>query len=126
MSTKPSLLQLQQPNFRLGSRGEQLAIQYLHQQNIVVLAHNVRWKHLEVDLIAVDRNNQELVFVEVKTRKSTLVPSYTAVNYSKVKALRRFALAFVKATQSQRTFRLDAITVDSTGCHHFRNISWWR
>lgn len=125
MSTKPSSLQLQQPKFRLGSRGEQLAIQYLQTQNIIVLARNVRWKHLEVDLIAVDQTNQELVFVEVKTRKSRLVPGYTAINRVKMRALYRFALAFVKATQSQRTFRLDAITIDSAGCQHFRNLSWF-
>jgi putative endonuclease len=52
-----------------GTRGESLAAEFLEMNGIRVLARNYRYQRGEIDLIALD--GDELVFVEVKTRRTT-------------------------------------------------------
>jgi putative endonuclease len=49
-----------------GNWGEEQALGYLKEQNYTVLATNWRYKKLEIDIIA--RQKDTIVFVEVKTR----------------------------------------------------------
>ena len=55
-------------HIQLGKRGEQIAIKYLQQLGYGILDFNWRPKRTEIDIIACD--GSEIVFVEVKTRKS--------------------------------------------------------
>ena len=48
--------------------GEELAAQYLEQQGFNILGRNVRVGNGELDIVC--RDGEELVFVEVKTRRS--------------------------------------------------------
>lgn len=50
-----------------GRRGEQVATRYLEGKGYRILETNYRWRRAEIDVIA--RDGDELVFVEVKTRK---------------------------------------------------------
>ena len=50
----------------LGKKGERAAVQYLKSQGYTIVATNYRTPFGEADIIALD--NDELVFVEVKTR----------------------------------------------------------
>jgi len=52
----------------LGSRGEQLAADFLHAKGYEILDHNYRIREGEIDIIC--RQNDCLVFVEVKTRSN--------------------------------------------------------
>jgi putative endonuclease len=52
-----------------GEAGEDLAAQYLKQHGLNILEHNFRFGRGEIDLIAED--GEELVFIEVKARRST-------------------------------------------------------
>ncbi len=51
----------------LGQWGEDQAVEFLRQQGLTILARNYRTPVGEIDIIA--RNRQELLFVEVKTRR---------------------------------------------------------
>ncbi|MBT1703611.1 YraN family protein [Chryseosolibacter indicus] len=53
---------------KTGSKGENLAAEFLIQKGFEVVQRNYRFKHAEIDLI-VKRDNW-LIFVEVKTRSS--------------------------------------------------------
>lgn len=53
----------------LGKEGETLAKNYLSQKNITVLHSNWRWQKAEIDIIA--EHNMQVVFIEVKTRRSS-------------------------------------------------------
>ncbi len=53
----------------LGKSGEKIALRYLEGQKYRVVARNFRLFRGEIDIIAYDRKT--LVFIEVKTRKST-------------------------------------------------------
>jgi putative endonuclease len=54
---------------KTGSKGENLAAEFLMRKGFEVIERNYRYKHAEIDLI-VQRDNW-LIFVEVKTRSST-------------------------------------------------------
>ena len=54
---------------KIGRRGEDLAVQWLRQQGYEIVARNYRRRFGEVDVIA--RHQGFLVFIEVKTRRST-------------------------------------------------------
>ena len=51
-----------------GKAGEELAAQYLERNGLKILEHNFRFERGEIDLIA--EEGEELVFVEVKARRS--------------------------------------------------------
>lgn len=55
-------------NNNIGNRGEAWAVTYLQQKGYHILACNWRYRKAEVDIIA--QYEQQLVVVEVKTRKS--------------------------------------------------------
>ena len=52
-----------------GAKGENLAADFLVQKGFEIVARNYRYKHAEIDLIV--RTPKLLVFVEVKTRRSS-------------------------------------------------------
>ena len=52
----------------LGKNGENAACHYLERQEYYIMEKNFRCKSGEIDIIATDQN--ELVFIEVKTRCS--------------------------------------------------------
>lgn len=52
----------------IGFYGERLAGEYLSEQGYVIVERNYRCRYGEIDLIAYD--GAELVFIEVKTRRS--------------------------------------------------------
>ena len=59
---------MQNNSQKQGQEGEKLARKHLLTQGYVILEANWRFKKYEIDIIA--KNNQSIVFVEVKTRKS--------------------------------------------------------
>jgi len=63
-------------NTSLGTKGEDIAAEYLQEQGIIVLERNYRFERAEVDLVCFEpaqiyEQGGELVFVEVKTRTGT-------------------------------------------------------
>ncbi len=54
---------------QIGKLGEQLAVQFLSQKEWRILAENWRNRHGELDLVA--RDGHDLVFLEVRTRRSS-------------------------------------------------------
>ncbi len=52
----------------LGKEGEQIATDYLKQNNYKILLRNFRCNQGEIDIIA--KNKNEIVFIEVKTRQN--------------------------------------------------------
>ncbi len=56
----------------IGSRGEDVAVQYLEQQGFQVIGRNVYSVYGEVDIFAYDTRDSELIAVEVKFWDSTI------------------------------------------------------
>ncbi len=82
-------------NKELGRRGEELAVQYLRKNGYELVQRNYVCKMGEMDIIAKEKDT--LVFIEVKTRTSTLFgPPQLAVNSAKQRQLSKVALNFLK------------------------------
>ncbi|BBB93208.1 MAG TPA: YraN family protein [Methylomusa anaerophila] len=83
-------------HLRLGETGEQAATDYLINHGYRILATKYRAKTGEIDIVARDKNDDCVVFVEVKTRRSTLygVPA-EAVGYKKQRKIMNTALIYM-------------------------------
>ena len=83
------------PKRTLGKRGEAAAARYLRRRGYKILARGDRFGPGELDLVALD--GKTIVFIEVKTRESSLAghPS-DAVDNIKQRRLTRLAVTFLK------------------------------
>lgn len=82
---------------KIGVRGEQAAARMLRRKGLVVVAHSESDRGGEIDLIAIDRRKQVIVFVEVKTLATTK-PGHPAdrVDEAKQARITRAALRYLK------------------------------
>ncbi|MGV8058681.1 MAG: YraN family protein [Smithellaceae bacterium] len=107
-----------------GKYGEQIAVAYLRKNGYRICETNFRCPLGEIDIIAREKTN-ELVFIEVKTRKSSqLGYPEQAVGTRKQQKLSQLALWYLqknKLTNSDARFDVIAITLLSEG-HEIRLI----
>lgn len=104
------------PRHRLGLRGERLAAKHLRRVGYKLLYKNYRAPGGgEVDLVC--REDDTLVFVEVKTRSSAAFGTPAeAVTASKQQLIARGALAWLKLLGNPAIhFRFDIVEVRMTG-----------
>lgn len=107
-----------------GKIGEQMAAKYLTDKGYIILEHNYRRGHLEIDLIALDGDN--LVIVEVKSRAyDTVLQPEDAVVHKKRLALIRLANEYVKMHGRKENVRFDIVSIVSnangTEIKHIKN-----
>jgi len=80
----------------LGERGEDFAARYLHRLGYHIVGRQVDLRVGELDIVAVD--GRTVVFVEVKTRRSTDAGTPAeAVDQLRQERLTRAALAYLKS-----------------------------
>ncbi|MBR3880837.1 MAG: YraN family protein [Mailhella sp.] len=98
---------------RTGSEGEDAAAASLRRMGWKILDRNWRSGHLELDIVAEDR--ETIVFVEVKTRaEHGLQRPYEALTPIKKERLCRAAQAWLDAHEAwQRPCRFDLVCVTS-------------
>ncbi len=100
-----------QTPFDLGKLGEKIALHFLEDNKYKVIARNYRLFRGEIDIIAYDQKT--LVFVEVKTRRST---NYgfpeESVTSSKQQQIRKIAHGFLTKNNLQDVeCRFDVISL---------------
>jgi putative endonuclease len=100
-----------QPKHVLGKYGESVAAEYLIRQGYEIVERNWHCRQGEIDLIA--KQNDQWVFVEVKTRSSkTADVGFEAVDQLKLQKLRRTIAQWCQSRQvSSVKLRLDVISV---------------
>jgi len=102
--------QLRQKKDRIGVEGEQIACKYLIQNKYVILAKNWRYRHLEIDIIALKDN--VLHIIEVKTRTSlNFERPQDAVTVKKQKFLVTATNAFLETQNFNGEIQFDIISV---------------
>lgn len=95
----------------VGKNGENLAVAYLQKKGYLILERNYRSPCGEIDIICAHRG--QLIFVEVKTRRSTSfgMPE-EAVTRRKQEHIKKAALCYMaNLQQPYRTIRFDVIAI---------------
>lgn len=98
-------------NKDIGSRGEDIAENYLKEIGYIILERNFQCKTGEVDIIAKDGNY--LCFIEVKSRYGKLYGNpCEAVTYSKQSKIRKTATVYIMKKKLYKfNFRFDVIEI---------------
>lgn len=107
----------------LGAWGEEQAVAYLLRQGLKIVACNYTTPVGEIDIIA--RSRRELVFVEVKTRRSLAYGSpCEAVGPRKQRQILRTAQWYLADSKSRLQPRFDVIGVmpDDSGAARIEHI----
>jgi putative endonuclease len=96
---------------RLGKRGEDFVEQYLKKNGYKIRDRNYRCRFGEIDIVA--EKDKEIVFIEVKTRKSfTFGQPEEAIDRRKQQKIMRTAEKYIQDKKLEECFvRIDAIFV---------------
>ncbi|WP_020597478.1 YraN family protein [Spirosoma panaciterrae] len=97
-----------------GRQGEAEAARYLREKGYEITAHNYRYQHAEIDLIA--QKGKLLVFVEVKTRTNVSFGNPEEfVSYTKARLVMKAAEHYIFNTNWPFDVRFDIIAVTLSG-----------
>jgi len=98
-------------NKALGKIGEDMAVRFLKRKGYRILLRNWRCLFGEIDIIA--QENDFLVFVEIKTRRSIRYgPGYLSVHSSKQLKLIKLAKLYLKRFGiSDKPCRIDIVSI---------------
>lgn len=97
----------------LGRKGEELAFDYLFEQEYQIIERNWRCRSGEIDIIAEKAN--KLIFVEVRTRRpsSRFGTAKESVDYRKQAKIRDIAQFYLHRYQKyEQSIQFDVITVE--------------
>lgn len=109
----------------IGNRGENAAVSFLKRHGLAILDRNYTFHHGEIDIVAKDGN--EIVFIEVKTRRTTgFGAPEESVTPLKQSMIRRTAEGYVAEKNLENVscrFDVIAIQIGEGMAHvtHFRN-----
>lgn len=104
-------------NKELGDKGEAIAANYLQKEGYRIEARNYRYSRNEIDIIA--RNENLLVFVEVKTRTSTYFGyPEESVTARKAALIMEAAENYIFENNWQGNIRFDIIAIEFNASQH--------
>jgi len=114
-------------HLQTGLSGEMAALDYIRNLQYKILETNWRYKHLEVDIIAMDGDT--LVFIEVKTRRNAdYGMPFEAVSYHKQQKLDRAANLYIAFNKYEGEIRFDIISIlmqgNSYQIEHIPDAFW--
>lgn len=107
----------------IGQYYETLAVEHLKSQGYEILCRNFRTKFGEIDIIAKDKKDNSIAFIEVRYRKNLFfgLPKET-VNFNKQIRLIKSAMVFVKQNKIKNMYlRFDVISITDTEIEHIKN-----
>ena len=116
----------------LGRYAEDMAAKYLVSIGWRVLARNVRNQYGELDIVAADMKEKDLVIVEVRCRtKNKIQNAIDSVDRRKMRALLKASNEYIDSINWQGFWRIDliAVTIDEKGSvddwelRHVRDIT---
>lgn len=113
-------------NISTGKNGEEIAVKYLQNKGYKILETNKRFSRFcEIDIIALDGNS--LVFVEVKTRKTTICGHpFEAITKTKYQHIKQGLYIYLQGNKQYKNYRIDAVSVilkPDIKIEHLKNIS---
>jgi len=104
-----------------GQLGQSQAESYLVLMGYKIVETNFRTKMGEIDIIA--KENEQLVFVEVKYRRSANFGSgFEAVNRKKLAKISLVADQYLKLKKIRPSCRIDVVSIDGVKIRIFKNV----
>jgi putative endonuclease len=108
----------------LGRKGEEVAVDFLRKQGYRIIKRNYRCRAGEIDIVA--KEGSSLVFVEVKSRRSTHfgLPE-EAVSYEKRRRLTRVTLGYFahhRIKEAKCRFDVVSVVMNDHGVKEIRLI----
>lgn len=91
----------------IGRDGESVAASYIEKCGMQILQRNWRAGHLEIDIIA--RDGEQIVFVEVKTRKQKPTHFSDVLSKSKIKNTIEAANVYMRTKAIEAECRFDLL-----------------
>lgn len=103
---------------QVGALGEAAAVRYLQGLGWQIVGQNVRGRHGEIDIVAVD--SRTLVFVEVRTKRGRAFGTpEESLTSRKAQRMARCALDYLSASDASEArstdWRIDFIAIDLQG-----------
>ncbi len=109
----------------LGDFGERVAAHRLGSQGMRILERNVRIGRIEIDLVALD--GEEVVFVEVRTRRGPAGLAAESVNQAKLRRMWESAMGYCASHDIDlERARIDVVAVDLDGRGQARSVEHFR
>jgi putative endonuclease len=104
----------------IGKKGEDIAAGFLQAKGFHVLDRNYRFQKAEIDLVALQMEPAELVFVEVKSRSGTRGPyPEEAISEAKKQLIFRAADGYIYEKQMRTVpVRFDVIAIQNVDTEH--------
>ncbi|MEW6556139.1 MAG: YraN family protein [Elusimicrobiota bacterium] len=105
----------------LGKSGEFQAEQFLKNAGYKIITKNFRTRYGELDIIA--RDDDTIVFIEVKTRKGSDkygAPEYSVTGY-KQRNLAYAAIIYIKKNSLTTNYRFDVVAICENKIEHIKN-----
>lgn len=113
-------------NILIGKLGETHAENFLNANNYKILGKNFRSRFGEIDIIAIDlNNNHELVLIEVKTRTNDVFGApQESISARKLSRIFKTAIHFFESSARRHSshWRIDAIAVKLDHNHKLQTI----
>ena len=104
-----------------GKYGEELAVSFLEKKGFEILERNYRYRKGEIDLIGL-LNNQLLVFIEVKYRRSNQYGEpETFVSNNQIKWIIDAADHYIHAINWHKDIRFDILAIKGTDITHIED-----
>jgi putative endonuclease len=104
-------------SYQSGKHGEDIALKYLLQQNLILITKNFHSRFGEIDLIMKDHDT--LVFIEVRKRLGGIDAAIASITPAKQRKLVKAAQYYLVKVGYDVACRFDAIVMDSK-----QNIQW--
>jgi putative endonuclease len=104
----------------IGKKGEEIAVGLLEAKGYHVMDRNYRFQRAEVDIVALQMEPAELVFVEVKARSGVEGPfPETAVSAQKQRQIFKAADSYIYEKQMRTVpVRFDVIAIQNADTEH--------
>ena len=105
----------------VGYKAEEKALSFLEEHGLILVERNFRCRFGEINLIM--RDNDVLVFVEVRKRKnSTFGGAAASVSYAKQQRLVRTARFYLSGNHRIPVCRFDVFVLDGDRCQWLKNV----
>lgn len=101
---------------KIGNQGEKIALNYLSNRTLQLIEKNYLTSVGEIDIIMLDKNSNELVFIEVRYRQNTKFGSAAeTVDYHKQQKIIKTAHYYLQHKPQYQDFicRFDVVGVES-------------